>query len=244
MATSLTFTAAARGRVVHRLVPAPSTTPAPAPVPLSPAIVIGPARSAFWQNRIESLAIERAELTELVAIKDGVGALNQSLGSSCATRSDMSDQAFTVIARLTTIAAALMDRQNVTLDSVLDKLTDPSLSVLVAEVHALLPGAAFDHALDLLDRAVDPAPFSLWAQQRVPQTDLRIYDELNRRAALLLAAKCEVATTATDIASDWPPIGVVPPAPTPTTPPAPAPSTPGVTGAAPARKGGARRGRA
>lgn len=148
---------------------------------------------------------------------------------SCVARDDMSNQAYTVIARLTTLAAALMDRKGVTLGTVLAKLTDAATRTLVADVTTLLAGTPSASALALLGRAVDPVPFSQWLQQGVAQTDPRVYAELNRRAALLLAAKCEVATTATGGAPDWPPS----PPPPVTTAPVP---TPGVPGTAPVAK--------
>lgn len=277
MATSTVpiFVTPAQGRVVHRLtVPAPVPAPPGAPAP-TPGVNVGPARSPFWQNRLDALEIERDQLAELTALKGGVGKIDTAIGKfslptsfsittqmsatdaalvqrgvtaaeqlanntkprpdSCAARGDMSDLAFTVIARLTTLAAALMDRKSVTLNSVLARLTGAATRTLVADVGTLLAGTPSANALTLLGRAVDPMPFSLWLQQGVAQTDPRVYAELNRRAALLLAAKCEVATTATGSASDWPPLA---PAPTPT--PAPAP-TPAIAAAPAAKKARSRK---
>lgn len=263
------FTAAAPGRVVHRLV-----VPAPVPSPVPAAPSVGPARSPFWQNRLDTLETERSQLAELQALKGGVNAIDSAISGislpasfnvitqmsaadaaliqrgveaaeqladntkpqpdTCAARDDLSDLAYTVIARLTTLAGALMDRQSVTLDSVLAKLADRNNVLLANEVGTLLAGTAATEALALLTRALDPVPFSLWVQQGVPQDDPRVYDELNRRAAFLLAAKCVVATTVTGPALDWPP---PPPTPTPT----PATGVPGAASTAqPARARRAR----
>jgi hypothetical protein len=261
MATSTApvFVTPAQGRVVHRL-----TVPAPLPAPPGgassgvPINGVGPARSPFWQNRLDALDTERRQLAELKALKSGVTSIDTTIGGlslpasfsvttqmsaadtalvqrgvvaaeqlatntkprpdSCASRGDMSDQAYTVVARLTTLAASLMDRKGVTLNTVLAKLTGTAMRTLVADVTTLLAGTPSASALTLLGRAVDPAPFSLWSQQGVSQTDPRVYAELNRRAALLLAAKCEVATTATGTAIDWPPPPVAAP---PTSAPVP-----------------------
>ncbi len=270
----LVFVAAAPGRVVKRLQVA---APAPASAPAAPSV--GPARSTFWQNRLDTLKVERDQLAELAALKGGVSSIDTAIGGfslptsfsvttqmsasdsalvqrgvaaaeqlanntrprpdSCAARGDMSDEAYTVIARLTTLAAALMDRKGVTLSTVLAKLTDAATRTLVADVTTLLVGTASANALTLLTRAVDPTPFTQWLQQGVSQTDPRIYAELNRRAALLLAAKCEVATTATGAAIDWPPPPPV------ATAPAPTPGVPAVPSAGPiAKKARARKARA
>jgi hypothetical protein len=275
MATSIVpdFADTAKGRVVRRLVGAAPPAPAPAPAP-KPTITVGPARSPFWQNRIDTLDTERRQLSELKALKGGVTSIDKTIGGfslptsfsvttqmsatdaalvrrsveaaeqladntrprpdSCVARGDMSDLAYTVVARLTTLAASLMDRRDVTLDSVLAKLVDRTTRTLVADVTALLAGTPAGNALALLNRAIDVQPFEQWQKAGVPQDDPRVFAELNRRAALLLAAKCEVAGSAIGAAADWPPASA----------PTPAPGTPGAAPAAPAapaRKARARK---
>jgi hypothetical protein len=117
----------------------------------------------------------------------------------------MSNLAFTIVARLTTLAARLMDRNTVTLDSVIAKLTDAENLRLVGDIDTLLSGTQADAAAALLRRAVDVEPFAQWLKDGASQDDPRLYNELNSRAALLLAAKCLVATTVDGYATDWPP---------------------------------------
>ncbi|MBX3625282.1 MAG: hypothetical protein KF892_09745 [Rhizobacter sp.] len=270
MATSIVpdFADTAQGRVVRRLVGAAAPAPAPAP---KPTVAVGPARSPFWQNRIDTLDTERRQLSELKVLKGDISSIDKAIGGlrlptsfsvttqmsatdaellrrsvtaaeqladntrsrtdSCVSRGDMSDLAYTVIARLTTLAVPLMDRRNVTLDSVLARLGDPTTRTLVADVGRLLAGTPAANALVLLSRAVDLQPFEQWQKAGAPQDDPRLFAELNRRAALLLAAKCEVAATASGAAPDWPPVPKA----------APTPGTAAATPAAPARKARARK---
>jgi len=263
------FVPALQGRVVSRLsvsVPTPIITPLPPATPVPPSPVdIGPALSAFWQNRLDTLATERddlatsrAQLQELRAmglsvtgigdridnlsvpteftvttqmstadsalIARGIEAAEKladntkpPLPDTCATREGMSNLAFTIIARLTTLAARLMDRNDVTLDSVIGKLTDGENLRLIADTDSLLSGTQADAAAALLRRAVDVQLFAQMRKDGAAQDDPRLYDELNSRAALLLAAKCLVASTVAGSANDWPP---------PSAPPIPAASSP------------------
>jgi hypothetical protein len=253
------FVPALQGRVVSRLsesTPTPVITPLPPPTPIPPTPVnIGPALSAFWQDRLDTLATERdelatsrAQLQELHAMGlsvTGIGnridkisvpteftvttkmsAADTALATrgveaterlaentkppppdTCAVREEMSDLAFTIVARLTTLAARLMDRNDVTLDSVISKLKDAENQQLIVEIDKLLSDIQATAAATLLQRAVNVQPFLQWATEQLPQHDPKLYAELNRRAALLLAAKCLVATKVVGTASDWPPPG-------------------------------------
>ena len=251
------FVPALQGRVVSRLsesVPTPVITPLPpaTPVPSTP-VEIGPALSAFWQNRLDTLATERddlatsqAQLQELRAMGLSVTGIGNRIDKlsvptefnvttqmsvadsaliargikaaekladntkpptpdTCTTREGMSNLAFTIIARLTTLAARLMDRNDVTLDSVISKLSDGENLSLIADTDTLLSRTQADAAAALLRRAVEVQPFAQMLKDGAAQDDPRLYDELNSRAALLLAAKCLVATTVDGSASDWPP---------------------------------------
>lgn len=129
---------------------------------------------------------------------------------TCATRDDMSDLAFAIVARLNTLASYLMDRHDVSLDSVIDKLTDPGNIELIKETRELILQAQAPVTAELLRRAVDPSLFQQWQKQGGQPDDSKFFDEVRQRAALLLAAKCQVATMVTGAADDWPP-----PAPTP-----------------------------
>lgn len=257
--TAPVFLPAQQGRVVNRLLaplPAPVITPWPAAAPVAATTVpIGPARSPYWQNRLDTLATERealstnqAQLLELQGVGhsvDGIGdriahfalptqftvttqmsaadtalltrgvAAAETLAGnsrppadSCVAREDMSDLAFTIIARLTTLAARLMDRDDVTLDSVIGKLKAAENLRLIGDIETLLSGTPADAAATLLRRAVDVRPFEQWLQDGASQDDPRLYDELNSRAALLLATKCLVATQVDGVATDWPPPSV------------------------------------
>ncbi|MCR5885857.1 hypothetical protein LRS03_24560 [Rhizobacter sp. J219] len=164
-------------------------------------VFMGIERSAFWEHNNRITLYERKKLnalSRLVVAAEKQATNTEPRRDTCSARVDMSNLAFTVVARMNTLATYLMDRHDVTFDLVLQKLLDPSTGVLVNEIEALLavddPAAV--RALDLLHRALDAQTF----RKNAPND---LFGELNRRAAWLLAAKCEVAGLE-GTAADWP----------------------------------------
>lgn len=188
-------------------------------------VLTRPARSAFWGHQNARLRVEKKQLSAIGELKTGLTSISvtthaseadaallkrlveaaekqatntEPLHETCADREDMSDLAFTVVARMNTLATHLMDRQDVTFDSVIGKLLDAGTVVLVDEIEALLAvdDPAAEGALELLHRALDLESF----RKNAPND---LFGELNRRAALLLAAKCEASGVEGE-ADDWP----------------------------------------
>lgn len=122
---------------------------------------------------------------------------------ACAELSTLSPRAFSLVARLTTLTAHLMDRDDVSASSTLRKL-DADRD-LIAEARERLIQSRID-ALEAFDSAFAACPFDQLANTSDDRSKL-VYDELQERAAMLLAIKCLVATTQFDdtTADDWPP---------------------------------------
>jgi hypothetical protein len=135
----------------------------------------------------------------------------------CSELDTLTPRAFSLVARLTTLAAHLMDRDDVSATSTLQKLDQDA--GLIAEAHDLLAQSGLDDVLLPFASAFDRDPFTALAAS--PSTDRSppVFAELQERAALLLAIKCIVATGGLEgPAGDWPPVS-----PTPSPSPAPAP---------------------
>lgn len=141
---------------------------------------------------------DAALLKRLVEAAEKQAANTEPPRETCADREDMSNLAFTVVARMNTLATHLMDRQDVSFETVIEKLLDAGTVVLIDEIEALLAvdDDAAESALELLHRALDLETF----RKNAPND---LFGELNRRAALLLAAKC-AASGVEGPADDWP----------------------------------------
>jgi hypothetical protein len=153
-----------------------------------------------------TVAVEKVA-DNLAQPKDGCGELDT-----------LTPRAFSLVARLTTLAAHLMDRDDVSATSTLQKLDQDA--ELIAQAHDLLAQSGLDDVLMPFASAFDRDPFTTLATS--PSTDRSppVFAELQERAALLLAIKCIVATGGLEgPASDWPPTSPAQsPSPTPSPP--------------------------
>lgn len=128
----------------------------------------------------------------------------------CAEMAKLTPRGFALIARLNTLAAHMMDRNDVSAASTLQKIDDDQ--ALITEVQTLLEDAGLDETTVPFTAAFDRDPFATLALS--PNTDRTpaVFEALQERAALLLAIKCIVATSKLEgEAPDWPPQPPVPP---------------------------------
>jgi hypothetical protein len=152
------------------------------------------------------LADEQVLLLERSA--QAIEALAKTVESCCGNAScgpqAISNRAFSAIARLGTLLARLMDRHDVTLTTVLQKLADQNQQ-LIGEIAQLLDDAALPDAAAWFRHAIDVEPFAQWRQAGVADNDPRVYAELNHRVSHMLAVQCTVARHLRGEAADWPP---------------------------------------
>lgn len=143
------------------------------------------------------------------AIKEIATVAQAAQGGECGRLARVSNLGFFVIARLTTLAAHLMDLHHVSAQTVLDKLTDDD--ELIGEIKGLL--AQLPPAAAIFDSVVDPRFFADLVHAGDDDSPT-VFDELNRRAAHLVAVKCLVATRIGegDTQGHWPPPPDDPPA--------------------------------
>jgi hypothetical protein len=136
----------------------------------------------------------------------------------CARLVSLTPRAFSLVARLTTLAAHLMDRHDVSASSTLLKFDQDR--ELIADAHDLLEASALDDVLLPFQSAFDRDPFETLAKSPGTDRSPAVFEELQQRAGLLLAIKCMVATGGLDgPAGDWPPLEPAPaPAPAPAIP--------------------------
>lgn len=156
---------------------------------------------------IDQLLQPLQEVAKVVrSIDDVAEAIAKCCGEEggCAPVSELSNLAFSMLSRLCTLRSHLMDRHDVDLGSVLDKLTDHD-EKLIAQIAGLLQTPGLERAASLFREVVDIEPFSSWKQAGVDPRDARVYNELNARTAKLLAVECEVAHRVRGEAGDWPP---------------------------------------
>ncbi|HEX6704958.1 MAG TPA: hypothetical protein VF169_09380 [Albitalea sp.] len=150
------------------------------------------------QSAPEDRAIAQQGADALVDIAE---AANRSQGGECSALPTLSNLAFALIARLTTLTAHLMDMHEVTLESVLEKLHgDVGLR---DELERRLEAVNLHPAAQALHSALDPARFEALKNA----TSEELFAELNECAATLLAIKCQIATTLRDGSApgEWPP---------------------------------------
>jgi hypothetical protein len=165
-------------------------------------------RSADGLVALQSIASsQQTQATQLaaavLALNDIAKAAANCCNDCCADLA-LSDAAFVLIARLGTLRVHLMDLHEVTLDSVLAKLEKQDLA-LIRAIAEQLEQAELKDELARLMQAVDIAPFQAWKDQGVSQTDPALYEELSRRAALLIGVECAVAHQVDGESDDWPP---------------------------------------
>jgi hypothetical protein len=128
----------------------------------------------------------------------------------CAELAKLTPRGFALIARLNTLAAHMMDRNDVSATSTLQKLDDDQ--ALIADVQALLEDAGLDETTVPFTATFDRDPFAALARSADTDRSPPVFEALQERAALLLAIKCIVATSKLDgEAPDWPPQPPVPP---------------------------------
>lgn len=129
---------------------------------------------------------------------------------SCASIEKLSDLAFSLVARITTLSAHLMDLKDVGVSSVIDKLSRNA--GLIDQIQHALMALDTKEALALFLRAVDPEPFLSWQKAKRDEHLPELFVELNRRAAGLLATKCLVASQVEGEDPNWPPAKAAAPA--------------------------------
>jgi hypothetical protein len=138
------------------------------------------------------------------AVESVADVLATDRGGSCAELSTLSNAAFSLVARLTTLTAHMMDLKDVSASSALKKLEGDAR--LIDTVRHQIGAAGLDKASELFDLAIDPETLRKLAGGRSTDRSPAVYLELNKRAALLLAVKCLVATALRKgDAPDWPP---------------------------------------
>jgi hypothetical protein len=130
-------------------------------------------------------------------------------GGDCAKLVTMSPAAFTLVARLTTLASHLMDRHDVSARSTLEKFDLDA--ELIGEARAMLEASGLDDVLPPFQGAFYRPPFDELAKKDETNRSPEVFAELQERAALLLALKCLVATGLDGNSAEWPPQPPVPP---------------------------------
>lgn len=146
-------------------------------------------------------AVEERKATAAEEIAD---AIESRFEDSCAGVASLSPAAYALIARITALAAHLMDRSDVTAQSTLDHFDRDA--GLIGEVSELLWQRQLDDGVQVLARVYQREPFASLAGDPATNCAPEVYAELQRRAALLLSLKCLVATRIGEgEAPDWPP---------------------------------------
>lgn len=147
-----------------------------------------------------TMSPEDAVIDRMVTAVEKIAKTLPGRGGDCAELTTMSPSAFVLVARLTTLASHLMDRRDVSAGSTFDKLANES--ELINDVRRLLQESKLD-LLPHFDSAVDPKPFD--TPDRNNDRSHWVFDELQKRAAVLLAIKCLVATQLEGDSPEWPP---------------------------------------
>lgn len=154
-----------------------------------------------------------AQVVERLAV--AVETLAQQGGddTDCSNLETLTPRSFSLVARLAVLATHLMDRKEVSASSTVKTFSRDAK--LIDEVRKLLDLYQAEDVHEAFESVFDPDPFETWAQKAETDRAPEVYEELQQRAAMLLAIQCLVATQALDgEAPDWPPhdAGTTPPA--------------------------------
>ncbi len=124
----------------------------------------------------------------------------------------LNDCEFSLIADISYVITQLMDKKEVDASTYLSKLNNPRVMLpLSRRITETLKASQLNEALDYFIAATDPAFFNSDSVQKDPANQ-NVYDEINHRAALLLACQNAILVAGHDCADgavDWPPDTVV-----------------------------------
>lgn len=206
-------TATARARKPRRVVacpakPAPSTTSVlkSEDIPLW----LPPTGRSAYHRRLELDA--RTSMQQLLAqheISTNMRRTDAGTGTQTMPEAgfdpQLNDLAFSLLADAAPILAHLVDRVDVSAESVLyEKLQGKTLP-FIRKLAPRLKEYALDDALEYLAKAVDEQPFVDFVQRK-QSTAPAVYDHIDLCVGLMLMAMVEIARHAPDRApGDWPP---------------------------------------
>ncbi|TXH65120.1 MAG: hypothetical protein E6Q88_14530 [Lysobacteraceae bacterium] len=204
-----------RAMRIHACAPPPKTPAAVAPIAIS-AHVPQPGHSVLHQRihagnvaaigkmlALQQQAIEQTQQTLILRQQTDaqlkIALATEVIAKHGSNRPDpgkfepeLNDLKYSIIAEIIAATAHLVDKHDVDADSYLhDKLMHNTLP-LIGEVRGLLAEYKLEAALRTFDSAVDTAVFEKFVGNG-ELTSRAVYDEINRRAGLLLATMLLVA---------------------------------------------------